>query len=86
MAKKINAELRIRCNHELYQLYNEPEIIQEITATGSRWLAHLFSTNNLYPCRKLTFTNPDSKRKLGRPHIRCMVLKTLRGVELTIVK
>jgi hypothetical protein len=36
------------CNHELYQLYNEPQIVQEIKATRVMWLAHLFSTNKLY--------------------------------------
>ena len=27
-------------------------------------------TYELYPCRKLTFTNPDDARKVGRPRVR----------------
>ena len=86
MAEKTNGEWRIRCNHELYQLHNNPEIIQEIKATRFRWLAFLFCANKLHPCRKITFTNPDSKRKVGRSYIRWMVLKTLKEVELRTVK
>jgi hypothetical protein len=27
-------------------------------------------TDELYPCRKLTFANPDDARKVGRPPVR----------------
>jgi hypothetical protein len=30
-------------------------------------LGHLFRTEGQYPCRKLTFTRPNSTRKIGRP-------------------
>jgi hypothetical protein len=86
VANKINGAWRIRCNQELCQLCNGTEIIQEIKATRLMLLAHLFSKNKLYPCRKLTFTSPDIKRKVGKPHIRWMVLKTLNEAELTTVK
>jgi len=65
-------------------LHNEPEIIQEIRAAGVRWLEHIFTTGELYRCRKLTFKNPVDARKMGRPPIRWMVLMmTLKEVKLT---
>jgi len=41
-------------------------------ATRVRWLGHLLGRDKLYPCRKLTFTNPDDARKVGRPPVRRM--------------
>ena len=58
---------RIRYNDELYQLFNEPEIVKEVKSRRVRWLGHLFRTEEQYPCRKLTFTRPYSTRKIGRP-------------------
>lgn len=45
-------------------------VIQEIKATRFRWLGHLLRTDELHPCRKLTYTNPDDARKVGRPPVR----------------
>jgi hypothetical protein len=51
--------------YELYQLFNEPEIVKEVKSKRIRWLGHLFRTEEQYPCRKLTFTKPYSTRKIG---------------------
>jgi hypothetical protein len=56
-----------RYNYELYQLHNEPEIIHKIKDTRVRWLGHLFRTDELYLCRKVTFINPDGTREVGLP-------------------
>jgi hypothetical protein len=56
---------RIRYNDELYQLFNEPEIVKEVKSRRVRWLGHLFRTEEQFPCRKLTFTRPYSTRKIG---------------------
>jgi hypothetical protein len=37
-----NGRWRIRYNNELYQLFDEPDIIKEIKARRVRWLGHLF--------------------------------------------
>jgi hypothetical protein len=44
--------------------------IQEMKATRVMWLGHLLRTDELYPCRKVAFTNPDDARKVGRPPAR----------------
>ena len=46
--------------------------IIKIKATNVRWLGHLLRTDELYPCRQITFTNPDVARKVGRPSVRRM--------------
>ena len=47
-------------------------------------LGHAFRTDELYPCRKLTFTNPEGTRKVGPNPI---VLKNaLKDVVLTTGK
>jgi hypothetical protein len=40
----VHGEWQITYNHELYELYKDPEIIQEIKTTMFRWLGHLFRT------------------------------------------
>lgn len=44
--------------------------IQEIKGTRVRWLGHLLRADELCPCRKLTFANPDDARKAGQPPVR----------------
>jgi len=57
-------------------------------ATRVRWLGHLLRRDKLYPCRKLTFTNPDDAMKVGRPPVRRMdsVEEDLKRLELTTAK
>jgi hypothetical protein len=50
----------------LYQLYEEPDIVKVVKAGRLRWLGHLFRSEDMNPCRKLTFTKPENIRK-GRP-------------------
>lgn len=45
--EKVSGEWRIRYSHKLYQLCNEPEIIQEIRAASVRWMEHIFTTDYL---------------------------------------
>ena len=61
---------RVKYNNELYQLYGEPDIIKVVKAARLRWLGHLWRTEENYPCRKLTFNNPDGVRRRGRPPVR----------------
>jgi hypothetical protein len=53
----------------LYQLYEEPDIVKVVTAGRLRWLEHLFRSEDMDPCRKLTFTKPENIRRRGRPPI-----------------
>jgi hypothetical protein len=65
-----NGVWRIRYNHVLYGLYNEPDIIKMVKAARLRWLGHLYRTEDLNPCRKLTFSKTMGTRTKGRPPVR----------------
>jgi hypothetical protein len=60
----------LRYNHELYQLYNEPDRMKVITSGRLRWLGQLFRNQKQNPCRKLTSHKPEGVRRVGRPAIR----------------
>jgi hypothetical protein len=62
--------LRSRYGHELYQLYNEPDIMEAMKSGRLRWLGHLFRLQEQNPCRKLTLHKPEVNRRVGRPAIR----------------
>ena len=65
-----NGIWRIRYNKELYEAYGDMEIIKIIKTMRIRWLGHLYREKETDPCRKVTFTIMDGKRKVGRPNIR----------------
>jgi hypothetical protein len=56
---------RSRYNHELYKLYNEPDIVKVIKVGRLRWLGHLFRMQEQNPCRKLTPHKPEGARRVG---------------------
>jgi hypothetical protein len=41
-----------------------------VKAARLRWLGHLYRTEELSPCKKLTFSKPMGKWKKGRPPVR----------------
>jgi hypothetical protein len=65
-----NGNWRSRYNHELYQLYEDSKIIKVIKTERLRWLGHLYRANETDPCRKVTFTKIEGRRKKGRSPIR----------------
>jgi hypothetical protein len=58
-----NGNWRSRYNHEFYQLYADSEIVKAIKAGRLRWLGHLYRANETDPCRKVTFTKIEGRRK-----------------------
>jgi hypothetical protein len=67
---KENSMWRARYNHEIYKLYNEPDIVRVIKVGLLRWLGHLFRMQKQNPCRNLTVHKPEGTRRVGRPAIR----------------
>jgi hypothetical protein len=65
-----NGVWRIRYKQELYGLYNKSDIIKMVKAARLRRLGHLYRTEDLNPCKKLTFSKPIGTRKKGRPPVR----------------
>ena len=67
---KVNNEWRIRYNHELYQLYKEPNIIEFIKINRLRWAGHLIRLEDPRPALRVFRYNPGGIRNRGRPKTR----------------
>jgi hypothetical protein len=67
---KENGILRSRYNHEIYKLYNEPDIVTVIKVEWWRWLGHLFRMQEQNSCRTLTVHKPEGTQRVGRPAVR----------------
>jgi hypothetical protein len=64
---KENGIWRSRYNHELYKLYNEPDMVKVIKVGQLRLLGHPFRMQEQNPCRKLTLHKPEGTRRVNRP-------------------
>jgi hypothetical protein len=60
-----NGIWRSSYNHELYKLYNEPDIVKVIKVRRSRWLGQLYKMQEQNPSRKLTLHKPEGTRRVG---------------------
>ena len=58
---------RRRFNYELYELYDETDIVRTIKISRLRWLGHVQRMDEDRIPRKLLNTHPDGKRRAGRP-------------------
>jgi hypothetical protein len=64
-----NGTWNVRYNHELYQLWGAGHSKSD-KSRRIRWLGHLFRSEDMNPCRKLTFTKAGNIRRRGIPSIR----------------
>ena len=63
---------RRRFNHELMELYREPDISRFIKINRLRWLGHVQRMDENRVPKKLLVTKPEGKRSAGRPKARWM--------------
>jgi hypothetical protein len=61
---------RRRYNHELYKLFNEPDITGYIKAKRLEWDGHLICTSENRIIEEIFNTKPEGTRKVGRPKLR----------------
>ncbi len=61
---------RRRFNHELMQLYKEPDIVRTTKVNRLRWLGHVQRMDDNRVPKKLLRTKPEGKRSAGRPKSR----------------
>ena len=61
---------RRRFNHELMQLYREPDIVRTTKINRLRWLGHVQRMDENRVPKKLLKTKPEGKRSAGRPKSR----------------
>jgi hypothetical protein len=68
--KKTIVPQRKRCNHELYNLYNDVEIYKITKISRMKWAGHVLGMNDEQPTKKLMLGKPDGTRRRGRPKLR----------------
>lgn len=61
---------RRRYNHELMQLYREPDIVRTTKVNRLRWLGHVQRMEDNRIPKKVLKTKPEGKRSAGRPKAR----------------
>jgi hypothetical protein len=61
-----NGVCRKRYNHELYELFNQPNIVKYIKINTLSWTGH----DNNRTVKKVFNTKPTGIRKIGRPKLR----------------
>ena len=69
-AKQENGTWRKRYNYELYETFNEPNIVPYIKVKRLAWAGHLVRMNNDRALKKIFDTNPDGVRSVGRRKLR----------------
>jgi len=63
-------EWRIRTNRELYQLYDEKDIVKLCKLSRMRWAGHVMRQDDDDLTRKVLLSEPGGKRPRGRPRLR----------------
>jgi len=69
-AKQENGTWQKRYNYELYETFNKPNIVTYIKVKRLAWAGHLMRMNNDRTLKKISDTNPDGVRSVGRQKLR----------------
>jgi hypothetical protein len=70
-AEQENGTWRKRYNHELYEMFNDSNIVNHIKAKRLAWAGHLTRMTNEKTLKKIFNTKPDGTRRSGgRPKLR----------------
>lgn len=67
---RVNNEWRIRYNQELYELFNEPDVIKFIKMGRLRWAGHVARMEETRPAIRALQVDPGGQRQRGRPRAR----------------
>jgi hypothetical protein len=69
-AKQENGIWRKRYKYELYETFNEPNVVTYIKIKRLEWAGHLVRLNNDRTLKRMFNTKPDGVRGVGRPKLR----------------
>jgi hypothetical protein len=69
-AKQGNNTWGKRCSYELYEIFNEPNIVNHIKVKRLAWAGHLMHMNNYGALKKVFNTKPDGVGRVGRLKLR----------------
>ena len=78
-----NCIWRTRYRNELYMLYDELDMLKVVKIGRLRWLGHLFRTQELDICRKLTLLKQEGTWHVGKPKL--SGLHQLRKILLILI-
>jgi hypothetical protein len=59
-----------RYSYELYEIVNDPNIVNYIKVKRLAWAGHLVRMNSDRTVKKIFNTKPDGARSVGRPELR----------------
>jgi hypothetical protein len=59
-----------RCNRELEELNNEPNVVNMIKSRKLRWVDHFVRVDENELSKKILWSNPGGQRGCGRPKSR----------------
>jgi hypothetical protein len=65
-----NGVWRNRCSHELYELFNESDIVKYIKINRLGWAGHVIHMDNNRTVKKVFNTKPIGIKQIGRPNLR----------------
>jgi hypothetical protein len=68
-AKQANETWRKRYNHELYELFNDSNIVNYTKAKRLAWAGHLIRMSNERTLKKIFNTKLEGTRSVGRPKL-----------------
>jgi hypothetical protein len=68
-----NGVWRKRYGRELYELFNEPDIVKYIKINALGWAGRVMCMDNNRTVKKVFSTKPAGMRKTGRPKLRSEV-------------
>jgi len=57
-------------NYELYEMFNDSDIVVHIKLKRPAWAVHLMSMSDERTLKKIFNTKPDGTRSVGRPKLR----------------
>jgi len=69
-AKQENGIWRKRYNHELYEIFNDSDIVVHIKVKKLAWAGHLMRMSDERTLKKIFNAKPDGTRSVGRPKLR----------------
>jgi hypothetical protein len=69
-AVRENGVWRKRYNHELYELFNDPDIVKYIETNRLDWAGHVIRMDNNRTVKKVLNTKPIGIWKIGRPKLK----------------
>lgn len=67
---RVGDDYRIRTNRELYELYEDVDIVKRITTQRLRWLGHVVRMDENSPAKKVFEGRVWGDRRQGRPCLR----------------